>query len=479
MNIIEAIHDENLFRRFLDDGGDLSSWSGWLTTLRAVYGLPIRSRTGRQVIKDVADRDASQLPESVFHQSLFLTGRRSGKSRIASVVAGYESLIAGHEKKLHRGEQGVVAVISPTRGQSKIVKDYIDAILQSTPLLRKQVVRTTKNEIELQNGISILILAGDYRMVRGFSLIAAIVDEVAFFGCSDESRVKSDTELVRAILPGLSTTGGRLIAISSPFAKRGWAFSQWQKCFGNNLASTLVVNAPSRSLNPTLPQSIVDAALAEDLASAKSEYLGEFRDDVAAFVSREIVEACVVAGRTELQPTDRKYYGFVDISGGRHDDATLAIAHRRRHHTVIDRLAVWRPPFNPYHVIREMGEELRRYGVSNVTGDAYSAEFVEQAFKSHGVRYHKCKFAKSQLYIELLPLLSAKRIELPDISRLVDQLSFLERRARSGSRDIVDHATGNHDDLANAIAGAAWLCGKRRTKVGALQSHSSVMLRSF
>ena len=42
-------------------------------------------------------------------------------------------------------------------------------------------------------------------------------------------------------------------------------------------------------MNPTLPQRVVDRAMVEDLASAKAEYLGEFRDDVGAFIPRAVI----------------------------------------------------------------------------------------------------------------------------------------------------------------------------------------------
>jgi hypothetical protein len=141
--------------------------------------------------------------------------------------------------------------------------------------------------------------------------------------------VKSDTELIRAIQPSLATVGGKLIGISSPYAMKGWSYSQYKRHYGNDKGSILVWNCPSRTMNPTLPQSIVDEALAEDLASAKAEYLGEFRDDVATFLPRDVIERCVIPGRRELPPESGvTYSAFVDLSGGRIDDAALAIAHR-------------------------------------------------------------------------------------------------------------------------------------------------------
>jgi hypothetical protein len=63
--------------------------------------------------------------------------------------------------------------------------------------------------------------------------------------------------------------------------------------------------------------------------------------------------------------------------------------------------------------------------------------------------------------------LCSGEIELLDHPALIDQLAALERRTRSGGRDVVDHPSGGKDDLANAVAGVAEVCITRRIKVGA------------
>jgi len=57
-----------------------------------------------------------------------------------------------------------------------------------------------------------------------------------------------------------------------------------------------------RTMNPTVPQSVIDAAMESDPASAAAEYGAEFRTDVETFISREIIDAAVVPGRFELPP---------------------------------------------------------------------------------------------------------------------------------------------------------------------------------
>jgi hypothetical protein len=329
------------------------------------------------------------------------------------------------------------------------------------------VVAETATTFELRNGVRIEILTGDHRAIRGFTLLACVADELAFFGISEESKVKSDTELVRALLPGLATTKGRLICISSPYARKGQCWKWFQRHHGNDTGRVLVWNCGSKVMNPTLPQSVIDEAMAEDLQAAKSEYGGEFRDDISLFIPREVVEAVVVRGRSELMPRPAIHYSaFCDLSGGRSDDATLCIGHRERSKVIIDKLIDYRAPFDPSVVISQMAAECRKFSIRTITGDNYAGEFVRRAFITNRIGYRKCEKPKSALYLEFLPRLCSGLIELPDDVKLIDQICNLERRTRSGGKDQIDHPQGNHDDLCNSVAGLADLCGKPRIRVG-------------
>lgn len=466
MNIIDAIQDEQLFWPYL--GEDLETWWPWMSALRCLYGLPVGGLAAQARITHCTGRDAARLHDQGFDTALFLTGRRSGKSRIAGLIGAYEAVLAGHEVKLSKGEQGMVAVCAPTRDQGRIVTGYLRAAFD-TSLLRHEVVRETREGFELRNGNRIEILAGDWRTVRGYTLIAAIIDEAAFFGYDAESKVKSDTELIRAIKPALATTGGKLIAISSPYAKKGWCYTNYQKHFGNDASRTLVWNCPSRTMNETLPQSVVDEAYEEDRASAMAEYGGQFRDDVGEFLPRAVIERLVIEGRLELLPEEgTKYVAFADLSGGRSDDAALSIAHANGRCVVVDLLRRYRPPHNPQDVVHRMVAEARRYGIRRIEGDNYAAEWVAGAFANAGMWYVRAELPKSQLYLELLPRLCSGEIELPDDKDLVNQLASLERRTRSGGRDTIDHPPGGHDDLANVIAGVAVASAVKRHRAGVL-----------
>ena len=116
-----------------------------------------------------------------------------------------------------------------------------------------------------------------------------------------------------------------------------------------------------------------------------------------------------------------------------------------------------------------MSEELKKYNIRKVTGDSYGAEFVSQAFKSNGIRYEKCRLPKSAIYLELIGVICSKKIELLDDKTSIDQLANLERRTRSGGKDIVDHPRGGHDDSSNCVAGLSYVAAANKNlMVGAV-----------
>ncbi len=470
MNILEAIKDRELgFRSFLSPSSGLRTWRPWLSALAVIYGVPLERRSARALVRKCTGRDPRKLPPDGFNEALLLCGRRSGKSKIAAVVGAFETLFGGHEQRLSPGEQGLVVIVSPSKRQSQVIFRYLRSIFDA-PILRGEIAAETATSFTLANGLRVEPITGDYRVVRAFTVVAAICDELAFMGVDEGTKVKSDTELIRALRPALLTTGGKLIGLTTPYMPRGFCHRAWKQHFGNDRGRMLVWRAPSTTMNPTIRQADVDAALAEDLAAAKSEFLAEWREDIAAYLPREVIEPLVVRGRQELLPRrDITYAAFADLSGGRSDDAALAIGHRDRQggKVILDLLRRWQPPFNPAAVVTEMAGLIREYGIARVHADAYGASFVSEGFQREGVRLIPAK-PKNELYVNAIAPLCSGNVELLDHPALVDQLCSLERRTRSGGRDAIDHPAGAKDDLANALCGVLSVVSSPKRIAGAL-----------
>ena len=168
-------------------------------------------------------------------------------------------------------------------------------------------------------------------------------------------------------------------------------------CTSATLASRmprcLVWQAATRTMNPTVPQSVIDRAMERDPASASAEYLAQFRSDLESYVARDVVDAAVVAGRYELPPASGiSYAAFVDPSGGSADSMTLAIAHRNNDGgLVLDAVRERKPPFSPDDVVLEFAALLKTYRVRTVSGDRYGGEWPRERFRIVGLTYELSK----------------------------------------------------------------------------------------
>ena len=179
-----------------------------------------------------------------------------------------------------------------------------------------------------------------------------------------------------------------------------------------------------------------------------------------AFLDQGAVLDAIVAGRKVLPPeTGIRYVGFVDMSGGSSDDATLAISHRVDRKAVVDLVIKQdgETPFNPRKAVGKFAKVLKEYGISKVVGDDYAGETFKADFASEQINYISSPLNKTELYEDLEPALNAGEIELPDIPKLQEQLLTLVIK---GAR--IDHQPGDHDDWANAVAGAVWCTIKAR-----------------
>jgi hypothetical protein len=327
--------------------------------------------------------------------------------------------------------------------------------LEASPVLRQEVEGVTASEVRLRGGVVIAIHANSFRSIRGRTLLAVVLDEVAFF--RDETSALPDVETYRAVLPALATTDGLLVGISTPYRRLGLLAQKHRDHYGVPDDDVLVVQGESRLFNPTLPAATIEAALAADPEAARAEWEAEFRGDLQSFLDDATVDASVVHGRPlELPPrAGHRYRAFVDPSGGRHDAYAICVGHKEGDAFVADVVRGARPPFDPAEVTKEYTKLVKDYHLSQVTGDNFSAEWVVAAFRDHGVAYQRSERSKSQLYLECLPLFARGLMSLPDLPRLLRELRLLERQTHRSGKDTVDHGRRGSDDLANAVCGCA------------------------
>jgi hypothetical protein len=194
-------------------------------------------------------------------------GRQIGKSQTAAALALRATLL----------EPGaLVLLLSPSlRQSSELFRDKVKRLYQALgrPIATKQESALT---IEFVNGSRIISLPGDEGTIRGFSGVSLLVIDEA-------SRVLDD--LYRSVRPMLAVSRGSLIALSTPWGKRGWWYDEW---VGTNAWERLHVTADR------CPR-ITAAFLEEEKRSLgerfyRQEYFGSFEEVIdAVFVEADIV----------------------------------------------------------------------------------------------------------------------------------------------------------------------------------------------
>jgi len=425
--------------------------------LRAAFAEKM-TKAEKNFFATVANRKP---PERRVRELWVIAGRRSGKDSVASVIAAHMAANFEPAGKLRPGERALVACLAVDRSQATTVLGYTRSYFQQLPALAALVKKETSDGFELHNNVDIAIVTNDYRSARGRTVLCCVFDEVSYW--RDESSSSPDTEVYRAIRPSMLTLpGAMLIGITTAYRRQGLAYDRWAKHFGHDSEKVLVIHAESRKLNPLLPQSEIDDAMAEDPAAARADYMSEFRDDLSSYISRDLIERAVDKGII-VRPYDPRhhYMSWIDASSGQLDSFTAAVAHMEGDVAILDCLVEVRAPFNTADATAEIVAALKSYHLTSTMGDDHAKGWVIQELARHqfGFESRPAKMDRSALYQETMPLFSAAgRARLLDWPRLVTQYAGLERRLMPGGWSRIDHPnrSGYHDDLANVCAGALW-----------------------
>jgi hypothetical protein len=446
---LAAWMDDKGFARHFEP---LKSWTGWMTVWRCLFGLEL-SADEREFFHRCTGRTVPL--DGPLTEAWLICGRRSGKSRFLALVAVCLATFRDYGPFLAPGEQPLVMVLAKDRDQAGVIFGYAKALVTQTPMLASMLVRETSDTMELSNGVVIGVFTSNYKSVRGRTLACCLADEVAHWEGPD-SRNPAEA-ILRALRPALSTIpGAMLLCASSTYTMDGALYDAFHKHHGKDTSNVLVWRAPTLTMNPSFRKEIVDAAYVAEAKDAAAEYGSEWLTDARAHFPEELIDAAIVPDRKSLsRDPAAEHVAFCDPSGGVSDSMTLAVAHiDSARMVVLDRLETVKPPFKPEDVCQRFADVLATYGLKDVAGDGFAKGWVKDAFRRVGITYMSSDLTKSEIYLAAQPLFTQRRIELLDIPVLSGELRRLERRARAGGRDQVDHPRGSHDDSANSACGA-------------------------
>lgn len=446
----DALHDPELFGEIMQ--GD--SWYGWRVLLIAAAGETLTD-SERIEFKRLTGRERE--PGRPCSEFIGIFGRRAGKSTAIVVYNIWNSALVDHSDVLAVGEVGVALLISRDQRIARMLLDRTYEIMVASEPLRSMITNKTADTIELDNHCSIEVRPCNYRTLRGPSYVSVVCDELAFW-FTDTAFANPDSEVLTAVKPGLLTTKGPVLMVSSAYAKHGVLYNFYKKYYGPNGPDDIIVAfGTTRDMNSSISQEEIDRAIERDPVANRAEYLSEWRDDTEGFIPRELVEACV-RDYLELSPQSGIIYRcFVDAASGvpEGDSYVIVIAHKVDDRVVIDCIREVRPPFNFFEVVNTVLLPIcKAYKIYKVVGDNYAGDLTKLPVRKAGLGYELAAKHKSELYIDpFLAMLNAGKIDLPKHDRAISQICSLERSVQRSGRDQISHPTNGHDDCANAIAG--------------------------
>ena len=280
--------------------------------------------------------------------------------------------------------------------------------------------------------------AASFRSTRGYTTVAALLDEVAIWPC-DELSAEPDVEVINSIRPGMATIPDAMLLC------RQFTACTTRRALG--CAPPVLRPRRSRRVGVAGHHARHERDRAAELdrrPTSKRPSTRQlpitwrnFRNDLEGFISRDAVMECVVPGLRERPPDRRvRHHAFVDPSGGSTDSFTLCIGHNdiARRTVILDAIREVKAPFSPEAVVAEFSKVLKSYNVLSVTATTTPRNGRSRCFRRHGIRYTQDAQPKSDLYAgSLLPLINSRRIELFDLPSLIGQICSLERSTRHGA----------------------------------------------
>ena len=224
-----------------------------------------------------ADPWQAEVLRSNSKKVLLNCSRQSGKSCISSIAALHTAVFQ---------PSSLTLMVSPSlRQSSEIFRKFLGFLdlLPNLPVRNEN----TKLSITLDNKSRVVSLPGSEGTIRGYSSVSLLlIDEAA--------RVIDD--LYFAVKPMLAISRGRMLALSSPFGKRGWFFAEWSEGEGWQKHSIKATDCPRIS-----KEFLESERRSMPRAVFQSEYMCEFTETLDSVFGYDDVMAATM---NDLKPLE-------------------------------------------------------------------------------------------------------------------------------------------------------------------------------
>jgi hypothetical protein len=231
----------------------------------------------REVLDLQPDSWQQAVLRSNSNRMLLCCSRQSGKSTITSALALHTAIYR---------PSSLILCLSPTLRQSselfRNVTRFYQRIGNEIPSTAESALR-----LELVNRSRIVALPGQEQTIRGMANVALMI-------CDEAARIEDP--LYYSVRPMLAVSQGRMIALSTPFGRRGWFFHEWEDGQGWERHQVTALQCPRISA-----EFLEEERRSMPTSWFVSEYMCEFVETVDSVFSYDQVMGAI---SPDVEPLD-------------------------------------------------------------------------------------------------------------------------------------------------------------------------------
>ena len=370
-----------------------------------------------------------------------------------------------------------VLIVSKSEQQSVMILDEIKWMMKRSDIDFEPVIGEVENRTELhiinedQKGISVIRCLPPTTSVLAFPATLIICDEIGFW---EIEGMKQSEYFNRVIVSRTNETKnwtnehftmGQIFCISNPNAQQGvfwdlWNdadFHQYRYCWLTNKKNTI---DEYMSWKNKIPSDQFDSVYAARFASASG-----------GFITEEEYNDAIQEKYSVFPPPNQSICLGGDFAGedtiSRDVDETILFGGIKIRQDKIDKVKVIYQHQFPLRTKKEVvyGEIKRLINVSHFAydkagvGDSVKNDLIDQhilaEYQIESLTYSLPN--KSEVFYNMKHLFEQRKILIPDLPKLKEQLMGLRFEKTEGGHIKVHHAReGLHDDWADALANCCW-----------------------
>ncbi|MBI2452342.1 hypothetical protein HYV50_04685 [Candidatus Pacearchaeota archaeon] len=367
--------------------------------------------------------------------SVFICGRRSGKTLLSALYCLWRALIQPSER---------ITLISPSYESSLIIFRMILEQIAKSEELRWDIKRDTSDELTFQNDSNIKSLSAQSLAVRGRENSIVIIDEA--------SSLENDKEVIASVSPSLaSRPNSQLILISTPRSRQGLLWESW--------------NSPlyAKAQYPSTSNKFLDLEWYElekqklPIEVFQMEYEAQWCDVVDLFFPLKLINKCkqkydFINFRDTGKPL---YICGIDI-GRLHDYSVVVVISKNGEELKVENIfTFYNIPFQA-----QVSRFMRIFDVFHIDKvviehNGLSMPIVEQLENEYDrnkiKRFQPTIKTKEEIYFNLLKKMEEGSLTIPDYEPLINEMrNFQFVYTPKGVK--LHHSSSSSDDILDALA---------------------------